>query len=142
MYRQNIPGFGFPPGPPPGGGFPGGSFPGGGFPGSGFPGGGFPGEGGMGQQPPLQPPPSFTPSLSEAQTLQGGVGGPSTYAVDSGAFRGCLYRYTYVWLRNGRSFWFYPTYIGRRSVAGYRWNGFRWDYIGFDTTRVVAFRCY
>ncbi|HWO96811.1 MAG TPA: hypothetical protein VNM45_10845 [Bacillus sp. (in: firmicutes)] len=123
MYRQNIPGFGFPPGPPPGGGFPDG--------------------GGMGQQPPLQPPPSFTPSLSEAQTLQGGFGdGPSTYAVDPGALRGCLYRYTYVWLRNGRSFWFYPTFIGRRSVAGYRWSGFGWYYFGLDTRRIVAFRCF
>jgi hypothetical protein len=93
---------------------------------------GFPPFGGGAQEggPPSSPPPSYTPQES-----------PSLYAVDPGAIRGCLYRFTYVWLNNGSSFWFYPTYVGRDSIAGYRWRGFRWVYYGTDLRRIRSFRC-
>jgi hypothetical protein len=93
---------------------------------------GFPPFGGGSQEggPPSSPPPSYTPQES-----------PSLYAVDPGAIRGCLYRFTYVWLNNGSSFWFYPTYVGRDSIAGYRWRGFRWVYYGTDLRRIRSFRC-
>jgi hypothetical protein len=93
---------------------------------------GFPPFGGGPQQggAPQSPPPSYTPQES-----------PSLYAVDPGAIRGCLYRYTYIWLNNGSSFWFYPTYVGRDSIAGYRWRGFRWVYYGTDLRRIRSFRC-
>ncbi|RLL42013.1 hypothetical protein D8M04_15620 [Oceanobacillus piezotolerans] len=141
-FPGSTPG-GFPGGTP--GGFPGGTpggFPGGtpgGFPGGapgGFPGGapgGFPGGGpGAGQSgPPSSPPPSFTPQLSQFQT----------FAVDPGAIRGCLFRYTYIWLRND-AFWFFPTFIGRNSVAGWRWIGWRWVYFGIDLNRILSFQCF
>jgi hypothetical protein len=93
---------------------------------------GFPPFGGGQQQggAPSSPPPSYTPQES-----------PSLYAVDPGAIRGCLYRYTYVWLSNGSSFWYYPTYVGRDSIAGYRWRGYRWVYYGTDLRRIRSFRC-
>jgi len=122
-----------------------------GFPGQGRP-PGFPGQGrqpdfpGQGRQPdpprqggssaPTGPPPSFVPQQSSAR---GGVG---VFAVDPGAIRGCLFRFTYVWLRNGRAFWFYPTYVGRESIAGFRWNGFRWNYYGTDLDRISSFQCF
>ncbi|SDJ84462.1 hypothetical protein [Sediminibacillus albus] len=109
-------------GPQPGiPGFP--SFPGG------QPGGGPP----IGAPPtgaPTGPPPSFIPQ----QQLQ-------TYAIDAGAIRGCLYRFTYVWLEGYQSFWFFPTYVGRRSIAGYRWTGYRWVYFGIDLDRIDSFQC-
>jgi len=119
------------------GGFPGqpGGFPGqpGGFPGQpgGFPGqpGGFPGQSG-GQ--PTSPPPSFTPSQPSA----------TLFAVDPGAIAGCRFRNTFVWLNNGESFWFFPTFVGRHSVAGYRWFGFFWAYFGIDTNRIRSFTCF
>ncbi|WP_274856840.1 hypothetical protein [Bacillus methanolicus] len=80
---------------------------------------------------PTSPPPSFTPQ----QTV-------SLQAVDPGAIRGCLYRYTYIWLENGRSFWFYPTYVGRTSVSGFRWRGNRWEYYGTDLQRIRSFQCF
>lgn len=88
---------------------------------------------GPGQQvgPPTAPPPAFTP-----QQQQVGV-----FAVDPGAIRGCLYRYTYVWLTNRQQFWFYPTFIGRRSISGYRWNGWMWVYFGTDLRRIESFQC-
>lgn len=139
---------GFQPGPP---GFPPGQQPG--FPGQpGFPPGqqpGFPGQPGFppGQQPgfppgrppgqvgpPTSPPPSFTP---QQQTGQIGV-----LAVDPGAIRRCLFRYTFVWLDNRQRFWFYPTFVGRTSVAGYRWTGFNWVYFGIDLRRIESFQCF
>ncbi|KON86028.1 hypothetical protein AF332_03825 [Sporosarcina globispora] len=121
--------------------FPGGGS-GGGFGIPGFPpGGGFgppgpppgpPGGGGRQDEPPPGPPPSFTPQMQQA----------TTFAVDPGAIRGCLFRYTYVWLQNGRSFWFYPTFVGRTSVAGWRWRNWRWTYYGTDLRRIRSFQCF
>ncbi|WP_042142211.1 hypothetical protein [Paucisalibacillus sp. EB02] len=138
----NLPGFGnqgqFPGGGQTGGFFPGGGqFPGGfpGFPGQspGFPGGGFPGQPGGGQQgAPNTPPPSFTPQQSQFQA----------FAVDPGAIRGCLFRFTFIWLENGNSFWFFPTFVGRNSVAGFRWRRNRWVYFGIDLNRIASFQCY
>ncbi|MCM3769265.1 transporter [Priestia aryabhattai] len=134
-------GQGFPAFPPGGGGqgFP--AFPPGGG-GQGFPpsppgggGQGFPPPPPGGAQPPSSPPPAFTP------TPKLGSGGPSLYAVDPGAISGCLYRYTYIWPRNGRPYWFYPTFVGRRSVAGYRWTGSFWVYAGVDVNQIREFQC-
>ena len=115
-----------------GGGFP--SFPGGpqGGPPSSPPFGG-PDMGGADQGPPTSPPPSFTPQLSQSNV--------STFAVDAGSMRPCLYRFTYVWLNNGNAFWFYPTFVGRNSVAGFRWRRNRWTYYGTDTNRIRSFQC-
>ncbi|KSU62040.1 hypothetical protein AS034_07845 [[Bacillus] enclensis] len=130
MYddRQLFPGFpGFP------GGSPGSGFPGG--PPSAPPPGGAPGGGNQGsQQPPPGPPPNFTPQMTAAQ------GGPSVLAVDPGAIRRCLFRYTYIWLRRDQ-FWFYPVFIGRRSIAGWRWIGWRWVYFGIDLDNIQSFTC-
>ncbi|MEC2075176.1 transporter [Metabacillus fastidiosus] len=109
-------------GPPPFGG------PQGGFGQGGIPQGGF-GQGG----PPQGPPPSTIPPETQV----------SAFAVDPGGIRRCLYRYTFIRLNNGRGFWFYPTFVGRTSVAGYRWRPrqFRWDYFGIDLNRIRSFSC-
>ncbi|MHC0036608.1 hypothetical protein [Pseudoneobacillus sp. C159] len=133
---------GFPGSP---GGFPGGSggFPGspGGFPGGsgGFPGGtpgGFPGgqQGAPGgQQPPSSPPPAFTPQKTQA----------AAFAVDPGGIRRCLFRNTYVWLHSGSSFWYYPIFVGRTSIAGWRWSRrFGWAYFGIDLRSIESFQCF
>ncbi|SEH95775.1 hypothetical protein SAMN05192559_10679 [Halobacillus karajensis] len=97
--------------------------------------GGGPGQppfgGGGGIQ--LPPPPESTPSAQ----------GASLFAVDPGSLYGCLYRYTWMRLVNGRAFWFYPVFIGRTSVAGYRWQRRRrrWVYTGFDTRQIASFQC-
>ncbi|MDG0809154.1 transporter [Cohnella rhizosphaerae] len=63
-------------------------------------------------------------------------------AVDPGAIRGCLYRNTYIWLNNGQGFWFYPTFVGRTSVSGFRWNGFFWMFSGVSLDRIESFTCF
>ena len=134
FYHRQL--SGFPPFfPPPGG--PGGMQPG---PGGMFgPPGPPPGPGGSmgGPSQPPGPPPATPPPQSAAFS----AGGPQTFAVDPGAFRRCMFRYTWVRLTNGDSFWFYPTFIGRTSVAGYRWFYFRWVYFGIDTRRISSFQC-
>ena len=68
----------------------------------------------------------------------------STTAIHAPSMRRCLYRNTYVWLMNGRRFWFYPTYVGRTSVAGYRWSERRqrWAYFGIDASEIRSFQCF
>lgn len=110
-----------------------------------FPGGGSfgPPQGGpyqgntpSSQQQPPGPPPSFTP---QSHVQQGGM---NVKAVDPGAIQGCLYRWTYIWLRDNQQFWFYLIFVGGRSVAGFRWYGRRWRYYGIDVNRIVQFQCY
>ncbi|WP_342514756.1 hypothetical protein MKY34_08520 [Sporosarcina sp. FSL K6-1522] len=133
---QGGPGFG-PPGFPPGQGGPGFGPPG--FPpgqgGPGFPPGqSGPGFGPPGQQGPSSPPPTTIPAYPSHQT----------FAVDPGAIRGCLYRYTYVWLSRRQGFWFYPVFVGPTSVAGYRWRRRqrRWEYTGISLQQIDQFSCF
>jgi len=101
--------------------------------GQGFPGGFDQGTQGPSGSPP-GPPPSYIP-----QTTQG-IG---VQAVDPGGIRGCLYRYTFIRLNNGQSFWYYPTFVGRTSVAGWRWRRGqrRWVYFGIDLRRIASYTC-
>jgi len=132
------PGFpGFPGGTP--GGFPGSpGFPGGGGQG-GFPGSpGFPGGGGQGQlQAPTSPPPSFTPQMNTFQQQEfarsGGVG----------SIRRCFFRNTFIWLRNGNSFWFFPMLAFGNQIIGFRWRGTRgWVYDSINRNSILFFQCY
>lgn len=81
---------------------------------------------------PMGPPPHTIPK----KTMGAGV-----YAVDPGAIRPCMYEYIYVWLKNGQGFWMYPTYIGPRSISGYRWADYGWVYAGFDLDYIESFYC-
>src|SRR5699024_9600843 len=136
-FQDNGPGSGPPYGGPhgqSGGGPPFGGPPGqlGGEPPSGFPGG---------QQQvsaPSSPPPSFTPQQLQTQQAQGDFG---VFAVDPGAIQRCLFQFTYIWLR-WDSFWFFPIFVGRQSIAGFRWQRNRWVYYGVDLDNVQSFQCY
>lgn len=121
----------------PGGGqgqFPG--FPGGGPSGvPGFPGGGG-GFGGQ-MQPPTSPPPNFTPQMSTFQqqefSRQGGVRG----------IRRCMFRNTFIWMRNGNAFWFFPMFVTGNQIIGFRWRGRRgWVYDSINRNNIMFFNCY
>ncbi|REB04864.1 hypothetical protein DVB69_17005 [Sporosarcina sp. BI001-red] len=91
------------------------------------------GGGGNQQGAPTSAPPSQAPAYPDQQMLR----------VDPGGIRGCMFRYTYVWTSRTRGFWFYPTFVGRTSVAGFQWNSQwrRWVYTGIDLDRIDAFTC-
>lgn len=93
-----------------------------------------PPTGGQQDGPPMGPPPSVTPKKSEAKV--------EAKAVDPGALKPCKYRYSYIWLKNGKSFWAWLTYVGKESVAGWRWTGFYWVYFGIDLKKIESFICY
>lgn len=84
------------------------------------------------QRPPSSPPPQFIPPQPAA----------AAFAIDPGAIAGCLFRNTFVWLRNGGAFWFFPTFVGRTSVAGFRWTGRTWVFTGVDLRSIVSFTCF
>jgi len=79
---------------------------------------------------PTSPPPDFVPPQSR-----------QTRAIDPGAIRGCMNNFVYVWLRNGQSFWMFPTFVGRQSISGYRWSHFGWVYTGFSLRLIESFFC-
>jgi hypothetical protein len=89
-----------------------------------------------GQDGPPGPPPSIIPTQTST------FGGPSIQAVDPGAIRPCRFRFVYIWPSYGRPFWAWLTFVGRRSVAGYRWTGNRWRYFGLDLRQIESFQCY
>lgn len=96
-------------------------------------------QGNQQASPPSGPPPNMVPLKK-----QGGVksyAGISPMAIDSGAIRPCRNRYVYIWLRNGDAFWAWLTYVGRRSVSGWRWTGRRWVFFGTDLRRIDSFFC-
>ncbi|WP_068621134.1 hypothetical protein [Paenibacillus tuaregi] len=83
-----------------------------------------------GVQPPSSPPPSFTPQIS-------------SFAVDPFAIAGCLFRNTYIWQRNGDQYWFYPIFVGRTSVSGFRFFfGIGWRFFGVDLRAITSFACF
>lgn len=90
----------------------------------------------FGQQGPQQPPSSPPPQAIPQKPLSA-----SLLAVDPGAISRCMFRFTYIWPRRGQGFWFFPVFVGRTSVAGFRWNGFMWLFSGYDLSRIESFTC-
>lgn len=80
--------------------------------------------------PPASPPPK---PMSSAQA--------GTFAVDPGAIRRCMFRFTYIWMRSGNAFWFWPVFVGRTSVSGFRWTGRGWVYTGISLNSIDMFTC-
>lgn len=92
---------------------------------------------------PPGPPPNKVPSKSQMKTMgeMKSPSNPQLKAVDPGAIRMCMFRFTYIWPRRGRGFWAWPIFLGRRSVSGYKWNGRRWVYFGMDLRQIEGFQC-
>ena len=80
--------------------------------------------------------PNFTPPAPQSQ--QFGV----TPLIDSGAIRPCLYRLVYIWPRRERGFWAWLTFVGPRSVSGFRWNRNTWRFFGMDLRDISSFQCF
>jgi hypothetical protein len=123
-----------------------------------FPGGpqGEPNMPGMGEQPRTAPP-NFIPEAPgmDSRTFGGPDGGTSFRDRDGDRGRGrgdfmvrprelnrCLNRFTFIWLENGNSFWFYPTFVGRQFVQGFRWRRNRWEFERINLRRIFFFRCF
>lgn len=107
-------------------------------PGFNYPGGGFAPPG-----VPKSPPPNYIPSKKDVGVQSfGSSGGPGAKAVSSNSIRFCLFKFTYIWEINGRSYWSFLLNIDRNSVSGFRWRGRNWVYFGINLRRIDAFVCY
>lgn len=85
---------------------------------------------------PSSPPPNYIPNKTDAK-----MSSSQTKAIDSISIRPCINTFVYIWPRNGRGFWAYVVFVGRRSLAGYRWNGRRWFYFAIGLSNIEAFFC-
>lgn len=105
---------------------------------------------GTGPGRPPSAPPTFTPQLprEEQQQLTGpsGFRGPFVGGINFRRvprdFRGCMNRFTYIWLINGNNFWFYPVFVGRNTIEGFRWRRNRWEYDRIFTNRILFHLCF
>lgn len=89
------------------------------------------------QSGPPTAPPSFTPQEPQAQQF-----GAEAFAIDPGAIKPCVFRFVYIWPRRGDGFWAWITFVGRRSISGFRWRGNRWIYFGMDLRDIRSFQCF
>lgn len=95
-----------------------------------------------GAQGPMSKPPNFIPTKDDSTKALKSGGGPQVKAVDPGSIKPCTHRFVYIWQRNDYSYWAYLTYVGPKSIAGWRWAGWRWVYFGLDLNRIDSFICY
>jgi hypothetical protein len=86
---------------------------------------------------PPSSPPNFTPSQPQSQQF-----GVTPLAIDQGAIRPCLYRFVYIWPRRGIGFWTWLTFVGPRSISGFRWTGSSWRFFGMDLRDISSFQCF
>ena len=110
---------------------------------------------------PIGSPPNFTPTLPESERgkqreMFGGSpgfgpdqrnrGGPGDRDFDRGRrprnLRSCLNRFTFIWLFNGDSFWFYPIMISGQQVVGFRWQRGAWVFDRINIRRIFFHQCY
>ncbi len=56
--------------------------------------------------------------------------------------RGCVGRFTYIWLFNGDEFWFFPIDVNDMFVTGFRWRRNRWVFDRIFIRRIIFFRCF
>lgn len=97
---------------------------------------------------PRSAPPDFVPA---GPFTEGGVGrAPAQFRE---RFRGdmrtrprdfyrCMNSFTYIWLVNGNNFWFFPIFIDRQFVIGFRWRRNRWEFDRINLNRILFFACF
>ncbi len=88
-----------------------------------------------GQRPgnaPSTPPPSFIPREPSV----------TPFALDPGAVTPCKFRFSYIWPRRGQPFWAWIIFVGRRSLAGFRWQGRSWIYFAIDLRDIRSIQCF
>ena len=65
----------------------------------------------IGTLPPIQP----VPPIGSLPIIQ-------FPGSNQGSLSICMQRVSYVWLRNGENFWFFPNELSNNSLNGYRYN--------------------
>lgn len=94
-------------------------------------------------RPPFGRPPGGRPPFDQTPPFQPPFGRPRPPFDWDGAqgIRRCMNRNTWITLRGGRSFWFYPTDIRRGSVVGFRYSRAGWVRESIDLDRIRDVDC-
>lgn len=79
---------------------------------------------------PKNPPPNYTPKIPT-----------SVSSIEYNIISPCVYKYTYLWLKNGESFWSYIVYVGKRAVSGWRYKRGRWIHFSSHLKQIKNFTC-
>lgn len=93
----------------------------------------------------LGAPPNYVPTKNSqgVQSLNGyDNNGPQSKLVSQNSIKFCLFKFTYIWERNGRAYWAFLLNVDRVSVSGLRWLGWNWVYFGVDLRQIDSFVCY
>lgn len=81
----------------------------------------------------MNKPPYSIPKKIEGQT--------KTKSVHASDIKRCLFKYIYIWPKKGRSYWAWLTYVGKKYVSGFRWNGHHWIYFRIELKKIDNFVC-
>lgn len=79
---------------------------------------------------PVNPPPGAVPNEPAAAV-----------PIEPSTLTPCAFKYTYLWLKNGESFWAYITSVGKKSVSGWKYTKNRWKQFGTRLTQIKKFTC-
>lgn len=79
---------------------------------------------------PRSAPPNFTPQFQQDMMRR---------PMD---IRRCVNRFVFIWLVNGNGFWFFPIFVGRDQIVGFRWRRNGWMYDRINLRRIAGFRCF
>ena len=86
------------------------------------------------QAAPKNPPPNYTPKLSEVPPLKPPV-------VHIRVIGPCLLKYTYLWPKKGDSFWSYITYVSRKDIQGWKYVSGQWVSFTLKLKEIENFVC-
>lgn len=87
------------------------------------------------------PPPNLVP-LKDKGKAEGNTKIPGKNIIAPSSLNHCLFKFTYIWLDNGLSFWSKPVAITNESVFAWVWNGVSWNYINIYLYLINTFLCY
>ncbi|GLC89529.1 hypothetical protein [Lysinibacillus piscis] len=94
-------------------------------------------------EPPFGPPPPSSTGQMPMGAPPGFAPPMPTWQQGTRSIRSCLFRNTYIWMNNGRSFWFYPTAVGQEFIAGFRWsNRHGWRFRTITRNQIRSFECF
>jgi len=114
--------------------------------------------------PPYMPPytPTTNPSFPQQQpmptTTQGPLGLPASpptisptkpinppgtsVVIDANTVKPCMNTCTYVWLKNGTTYWVWMSQTTQDSIYGYYWNGSQWAQFSLPLQQIDYFQCF
>lgn len=92
---------------------------------------------------PSEAPPSVLPSKEDSNVQHPIYSIKGDKSVSrSPVIKICLYKYTYIWQTNDKSYWSYLTAVNKRYAYGFRWIDCCWISFKVRISDIESFICY